>query len=192
MNITDLLSVLTNSDSVSSLSKTTGASSSQVSDLLQKAVPILMKGMEQNAASSEGAGSLAKALDDHANDNISDIGSFLKNIDLNDGAKILGHVLGNKNNTVQEGLANKVGLSTSQTSSILASVAPVILSMLGSQKKQQNVSSGGLGGLLGSVLGGGSNSTLNDVISFALTDKDGDGTPDLLESLGGLFGFGKK
>lgn len=191
MNITNLLSVLTNSDNVSSLSKNTGAQPEQISDLLQKAVPILMKGMEQNASSKEGASSLAKALDDHAKDDVSDISSLLKNIDVNDGAKILGHILGNRNTDVQTNLSKKVGLSTSQTTNILASVAPLLLSMLGSQKKQQKVESNGLGGLLTSVLGG-SGGGLDDVISAVLSDKDGDGKPDLLQSLGGLFGFGKK
>ncbi|MDH6306827.1 hypothetical protein M2459_002157 [Parabacteroides sp. PF5-5] len=191
MDISDLLSVFTSSDSVTSLSKSTGAQPSQVSALIQSAIPILMKGMQQNAASESGAASLAKALDAHAGSNTSNIGSLLKNIDVADGAKILGHILGGKNSQVQSGLAQKTGLSSSQTTAILASVAPMLLSVLGGQKNKANVGSGGLGSMLTSLIGG-SGGGLDDVISVALADKDGDGTPDVLQKLGGLFGFGKK
>ncbi|HCC52689.1 MAG TPA: hypothetical protein DEQ30_12090, partial [Porphyromonadaceae bacterium] len=62
MDITKLLSAFSNSDSVSALSQSSGAKPGQVSDLLAKAIPILMKGMEQNASTETGANSLAKAL----------------------------------------------------------------------------------------------------------------------------------
>lgn len=191
MDIGNLLSVFTNTESVNALSNNSGAEPGQVSDLLQKALPILMKGMQQNAASETGASSLAKAMDDHAGDDISNIGSFLKNIDPNDGVKILGHILGNKNTAVQTGLAQKTGLSSSQTSSILSAVAPILLSVLGGEKRQSNVSNNGIGSMLSSLIGGNSGGDLDGMISAALADNDGDGKPDLLQKLGGMFGFGK-
>lgn len=190
MDIGTLLSVFTNSENVNALSNNSGVKPNQVSELLQKAIPILMKGMQQNAASESGASSLAKALDDHADHDISNIDSFLKNTDSNDGSKILNHILGNKNTEVQTGLAQKTGLSSSQISSILSSVAPILLSVLGGEKRQSNIGNSGIGGMLSSLIGE-SGGDLNDMISAALTDKDGDGTPDILQKLGGMFGFGK-
>lgn len=190
MDIAKLLSVFSNSDSVAALSQHSGVDSSQVSDLLAKAIPILMKGMQQNASTEAGANSLAKALDDHAGSDVSNAGAFLKNMDLSEGSKILGHILGNKKEDVQTGLAQKTGLSSSQVGSILASVAPMLLSVLGGQKQSANVGSNGIGSMLSSLLGG-SDGGLDDMISSALADKDGDGKPDLLDKVGGLFGFGK-
>ncbi len=190
MDVTKLLSVITDSSGVAALSQSSGAQSGQVSDLLTKAIPILMKGMEQNAATEEGAGSLAKALDDHAGDDMSNIGSFLRNLDVSDGTKILGHILGSKSSEVQTGLAQKTGLSSSQVGNILSSVAPMLLSILGGQKQSANVNNSGIGGMLSSLLGNGGGG-LDDMISAALADKDGDGAPDILGEIGGLFGFGK-
>jgi len=193
MDLTNLLSTLTSTASVSAISKSSGAKPSQVSEIIQKAVPVLVNGMAQNASTTAGAKSLAKALDDHSKNDISNVSSFLGGLDLGDGAKILGHILGGQSSTLQSGLAKKTGLSSSQVGGILASVAPMVLSYLGSKKQATNTGSSGLGGLLGSMLGGSSSSGgLSSVISAALADKDGDGTPDLLGSVGGLFGFGKK
>ncbi|MDR1724141.1 MAG: DUF937 domain-containing protein [Tannerella sp.] len=199
MDISSLLSTFANSDSVAALSRNTGAKPNQVKELLSKALPILMSGMQQNASTTGGAASLAKALDYHAERDTSDIGSFLSNVDVADGAKILGHILGGRNTAVQTGLAQKVGLSSSQVGSILSSVAPLLLSFLGNKKQSSNIGSGGLGGLLGSLLGGSSGGSglggaiagggLDSVISSALADNDGDGTPDLLQKVGGIFGF---
>lgn len=53
--------------------------------------------MTQNTGSSQGAQSLSKALDDHKNTNVEDLASFFKNVDRNDGSKILGRILGSNN-----------------------------------------------------------------------------------------------
>lgn len=188
MDITKLLSAFSNSDSVSALSQSSGAKPGQVSDLLAKAIPILMKGMEQNASTETGANSLAKALDDHAGGDISDTGAFLKNVDLSEGSKILGHILGGKQNDVQTGLAQKTGLSLSQVGTILSSAAPMLLSVLGGHKQNANVGNSGIGGMLSSLIGG-SGGGLDNMISSALADEDGDGKPDILGKVGGIFGF---
>lgn len=186
MNISDLLSSFTHSDSLSALSQSSGAQPNQISNLLKTALPILMKGMAQNAGSESGANALSKALDAHSGVNTSNLGALLKNADVTDGTKILGHILGTKNTEVQKGLAQKTGLSSSQTGTILASVAPMLLSVLGGQKKEMNVGNSGLGSMLSGFLGGSGN--LNDMISSALADNDGDGTPDVIQKLGNIFG----
>jgi hypothetical protein len=186
MDLSSLLSTVISSDSVSAISKTSGAKPSQVSDLLSKAIPVLVKGMQQNASTEQGASSLASALAQHAGSNISNLGSYLGGIDLKDGSKIIGHILGGSSGQVQSGLAQKTGLTSSQVGSILSSVAPLLLSLIG---KKQSTSGGGIGSLLGSLLGSQSGGGLNDVLSSALADKDGDGKPDVLGKLGGLLGL---
>ncbi|MDR1814471.1 MAG: DUF937 domain-containing protein [Tannerella sp.] len=189
MDLSSLLSTVISPDSINAISKNSGAKPSQVSDLLSKAVPLLLKGMQQNASTEHGASSLAQALDQHAASNTSNIGSYLSNIDLSDGAKILGHIFGGNNSKVQSGLAQKTGLSAGQVGSILSSVAPLLLSLVGSKKQSSNTGLGGLGGLLGGLLGSQSSGGLDSLLSSALADKDGDGKPDILGKVGGLFGF---
>jgi hypothetical protein len=190
MDLTSLLSTVISSESVKALSKSSGAQPSQVTSLLTQAVPLLLKGMQQNASTSKGASALAGALDQHAGNSVSNIGSFLSNVDLGDGAKIIGHILGGSNSQVETGLAKKTGLSSSQVGSILSSVAPLLLSLIGSKKQSSSVSSSGLGGMLGSLLGAKQSSGgLGDLLGVALADNDGDGKPDLLGKVGGLLGL---
>lgn len=187
MDITNLLSIFTNSNNVSAISKEADVEPSQVSSLLYKAIPILMKGMEQNASSTEGAASLSKALDNHALNNVEDVPSYLRVLDKEDGSKAVNHILGDKKEHVQQGLAQKSGLSTSQIGTILAAVTPMLLSLLGKHKSNNNVSSNGIGDMLSSFLGGNSGGDLGGMISSVLSDNDGDGKPDILQKLGGLF-----
>ncbi len=167
MDYSSILKMLGDSGT-SELSKVTGASDSQISDLISDALPALLGAMQNNAKDTNAASGLAKALDDHAGDDISDIGSFLKNVDLNDGAKILSHVLGSDQSKVQDALAKKNGLSADQVSTGLASLAPLLLTFLGKEKKSKSSSNGDvdlmsmLGGFLGS--GGKNNDLLGSLL----------------------------
>lgn len=147
MKLNDLLS----SDVIASIAKSTGASKSNTTSVLANALPDLVKSMASNASTKDGAQSLSKALDDHTTD--AGISSLLKNIDLEDGAKILGHILGSDNDSVQSKVSKKSGVDNSTTSTILATAAPLLLSAIGSEKKSSKTDADGLGDLLGSLLG---------------------------------------
>jgi hypothetical protein len=135
------------------LSQKTGAKPDQTKKLAQSAVPMLLSSLQKNASTPEGARSLDKALEDHKNDNVSDISGFLKNVDINDGAKILQHIFSGKNEEVQQNLASSAGLEKNQASNLLTQLAPLVLGALGNQKKEQG-SQGDIAGLLNSVIGG--------------------------------------
>ena len=94
--------------------------------------------------------------------------SFLKNVDLDDGAKIIGHLLGNGDSV--KTIAKESGVSSKETSNILSAAAPLLMSLLGqgtSSKKNNNTAAAlsiasavlqnvDVGDLLGNLLGGGS------------------------------------
>lgn len=201
-----ILDTLLSGSSIGALSELTGAGNDQVRKVLAQAVPTLIGGMKSNASSKEGEESLASALSAHAKDDTSDVASFLKNADLQDGEKILSHILGGQKPTVESGIARKAGVSKNQTATILSAAAPLLLSLLGSKKEEdeKESNSGGLGGLLGSLLGGGGSGNdgfgLDDVASMLLgggnDDKDekeesGGGLGDMLMGgLGSLLGLG--
>ena len=190
-----ILDTLLSGSSIGALSELTGAKGDQVQKVLAQAVPTLVTGMKNNASSKDGEASLASALTAHAKDDTSDVASFLKNADLNDGDKILSHILGGQKPAVESGIAKKAGVSKDKTATILSAAAPLLLSLLGSKKEEdeKESNSGGIGGLLGSLLGGGGSGNdgfgLDDVASMLLGGgSDGKYEKDEKEDSGGGLG----
>ncbi|MBQ6540504.1 MAG: DUF937 domain-containing protein [Oscillospiraceae bacterium] len=142
---------------LSAISRRARVNKEDVAKVLSAGIPALVGGMRRNAGAEEGAASLTQALADHSVDDTSNPGAFLKNSDLKDGKKILGHVLGSDQKALVDQIADASGVTKGKTTTILALVAPLLLSLLGSQNSSNN-SSGGLLGLLGGLLGLGGNS----------------------------------
>jgi hypothetical protein len=156
----DLLSTLLQGGSLETLSKLSGAGKGQVQQVLTDAVPTLVQNMQKNASTKSGEKALSSALSTHAEDDTSDVSSFLKNVNLEDGGKILTHILGGKKSSLESGIAGKSGLTSDQTATILSAAAPLLLSVLGSKQKEKagKDSSGGLMDILTSALFGGGDS----------------------------------
>lgn len=186
MNLTDsLLNTVLGNDAVGALSKTSGAKKNQVESVIGAALPLMLEGMQQNANTKKGEQSLTQALADHASSDASDVKSFLSGVDAKDSAKILQHLFGDNTNKTVSALSKKAGLDKGQTMSILLQLAPLLLSLLGQQNQN---SSGGVGSLLGSLLGGGSGSSGAGSLIGSLL---GSGTSDAAGSLlGSLLGGG--
>lgn len=140
---------------VSAISKRTKVNKEDVAKVLSAGIPAMVGGMRRNAGAEEGAASLTKALSDHSADDTSNPGAFIKGADLKDGKKILGHVLGDDQSDLVNQISKASGVTKAKTTTILALVAPLLLSLLGNQN---NDSSGGLLSLLGGLLGIGGNS----------------------------------
>jgi hypothetical protein len=138
---------------IEQLSKSTGAKPGQVEQLAQEGLPLLLQALQQNAANPEGAKSLDKALEEHKDDKVDDVLGFLKNVDTNDGAKIIQHIFSSKSEAVQEDLATKAGANKNQVSALMIQLAPLVLGALGNQKKTQAGSQGDITGLIGNVIG---------------------------------------
>ena len=156
MDITNILGALTGNDAVDAISENLKIDSKQVSSVINNALPSLLGAMQKNASTPGGAEALAKALGDHAG-NAGNIINNLKGADLIDGSKILGHIFGGDLSSVLSGISQKTGVASNAVSNILASIAPSLLAILG--KQNGSAGAGGLGGLLGSILGGGTQST---------------------------------
>lgn len=137
----DLMSLLVDGivseNSVKTIGKKSNSSPEQVSTVLMSAIPMLIAQMQKNAETENGASKLSNALDMHAKDDVSDISDFLKNVDTEDGGKILNHIMGTKKDAekVETNLAVKTGLKKTQVAGILALAAPLLLSYLGKEKQ---------------------------------------------------------
>lgn len=152
MDLSKLAGSLLSSDSIKGLSSLTGASNGDIQSVLTNALPSLLSGATEQAKNADTAESFANALAQHAKDDTSNLSSFLGNVDMADGAKIIGHLLGaNKEETVQKA-AKASGVSQNKTSDILSAVAPMLLSLLGQQADEDDDKESGVNALVGSLL----------------------------------------
>ena len=155
MDVTSLIGALLSSDSISGVSKSTKTNSSDVQSVLTAALPLLLSGAQQQAEDESTAASFANALLSHGQKDTSDIASFLGGVDLDDGAKIIGHLLGNNDSAVKK-IAKQSGVSAKETGNILSAAAPLLMSLLGqSSQEEENKKKGGMGGGLALALAAG-------------------------------------
>ena len=152
----DTIGALLSGGGVKAISKRTKLPVSDVAKVMSYGIPTLLGGMNRNVETSEGEQSLASALRDHSADDVSNVGAFLKGSDLKDGKKIIAHVLAGDQDDVVEQISRASGVSTGKTISILALLAPLLLSLLGGQQNQGGSSFSLPGLLLSTLLGGGS------------------------------------
>lgn len=177
MNLSDLVSGPLGQQLVGGLSRQLGVNDSRVSSAISMALPFLLSQMNKNARTQQGAESLNQALNQHSGNALNNIESILNSPNMADGLGILGHVFGNKQNQVARNIGNQSGLSAGNVMQILATLAPVVMSFLGSQKQQNNLDSSGVSGLLGSLLGGMQQSNQSEMSMIErMLDQDGDGS----------------
>jgi hypothetical protein len=173
---------------ISGVAKETGQPENKTADILSMAMPLLVGAMKKNASDPQGAAGLIGALSSKHNGSILDDlgGLFGGGVDSGlkqDGAGILGHVLGSKQPVVENALSKQTGVDSSAISEILKIAAPIIMGYLGRQASQGKVSdSSGLTSLLGSMLGG--QPRQNQSLITSLIDSDGDGS--VLDDVAGM------
>jgi len=188
--ILDLLNSDLGKTIISGVAEQSGQSTDKTSSLLTMALPVLMGAMKRNATTPEGAAGLMGALSGKHDGSILDNlgGLFAGGVDqsvMDDGAGILGHVLGGSQNNVTNALSQKSGMDSSAVMNILKVAAPLVMGYLGKQSKQQNVSdSNGIGDLLGGLLGGGATAPKQQNLIESLLDGDGDGS--ILDDVAGM------
>ncbi|WP_250435868.1 DUF937 domain-containing protein [Hanstruepera flava] len=193
--ILDLLNSDIGKSIVSGVAGQTNESENKTNDVLTMALPVLMAAMKRNASTPQGAEGLMGAL------NSKHDGSILDNLDglfgggvdqnvLDDGSKILGHVLGQKQTNVQNAIGAKAGVDSNSVAQILKIAAPLLLGMLGKQTREKQVNSpSGLESLLGGLLTGNSPQQEQSFLESIL-DADGDGS--VVDDVAGMVLGGNK
>ncbi|NJB35543.1 DUF937 domain-containing protein [Croceivirga sp. JEA036] len=175
---------------VSGVAGQTGQSSNKTAEVLSMAMPLLMGAMKKNTASPEGAQGLMNALNAKHDGGILEnlTGLFGGGVDqsvMDDGAGILGHVLGGKQSQVENALSSKTGMDSGSVGQILKIAAPILMGYLGKQQRQQNISSPeGLNGLLGGLMGGNAAANQQQSLIESFLDSDGDGS--IIDDLAGM------
>lgn len=212
--ILDLLNSDIGKTLISGTSQQLGQDKNKTASAISAALPLILGAMKNNAKTPEGASGLLSALDNdkHSGSILDSLGSILggSNIDddvLNDGAGILGHVFGGKEQNVASAVSKSSGIDIGSAMQILKVAAPVIMGVIGKQARQKNVSNqNGIGDLLGGMLGGQGQQQQSMIEKLLDADGDGSVIDDLAgmilgaggsqkkSGLGGLLGglFGKK
>ena len=129
-----LLRSMTSSSSLDTMSRRTGGSNDQMAALITAALPILLRALTENASTKSGAESLQQALTQHTE--TGSVAEQFEAADIDDGAKILQHILGGNSSSVMNGLSRQSGLSNAQVGSALGALAPVLLSSLSATSNQ--------------------------------------------------------
>ena len=176
-----LMNSFTQQSSVDATSQKTGVKGVSVLTILSYALPLIIRFMTKNASDDDGARSLLSALNQHTSTRA--MPEQIAAADTKDGAAIIRHIFGDSQESAISEIASKANVPAADVTNVLASIAPTLLSSLSaaanagsqaqaSQKKGVDLSDGidlsdlavifqstqsansGIGGILGTLLGG--------------------------------------
>lgn len=136
LDLGSIASTLLGSSSLNGIANSAGVSKKDVTQVLSSALPLLLQGAGKQSTGKSTAASFAQALEQHAGNSTSSISQFFKNVDLEDGAKIVSHLLGKSTNSTAKTISSKTGIDADQVATILAAAAPLIMSLLGKKTAQ--------------------------------------------------------
>ncbi len=194
-SVFDLITSSLDRGSVEQISQQLGQDAGTTGNAINAALPMLL-GAVQKSAQKDGAAGLARALNSrHDGGILNDLSGFLAKDDQRDGAGILKHILGSNQGLAEKALEMASGVDQRQASSLLATLAPVVLGALGKTKRDSRISDDALNSVLdgeADMLEKKAPGVMGALGGFL--DADGDGDTDMSDilsrgakSLGGLF-----
>ena len=196
MNLEALLGLLQGQD-IGNLASQVGGNEGEAKNGVMAALPAMLAALGKNAGTEKGAEELNNALEKKHDGSILDnLSGYLSNPDLKDGAGILNHLFGNQTSNVANAVSQSSGLDTNGSMKMLQMLAPILMGMLGQQKKENNLDAKGLGNLtsmLASNFGSeaGTSGIMETVTNLLDANKDGNVVDDIMGMVGKLFGGNK-
>lgn len=196
MNLEALLGLLQGQD-IGNLASQVGGNEGETKNGVMAALPAMLAALGKNAGTEKGAEELNNALEKKHDGSILDnLSGYLSNPDLKDGAGILNHLFGNQTSNVANAVSQSSGLDTNGSMKMLQMLAPILMGMLGQQKKENNLDAKGLGNLtsmLASNFGSeaGTSGIMETVTNLLDANKDGNVVDDIMGMVGKFFGGNK-
>lgn len=196
MNLEALLGLLQGQD-LGQLAEQVGGNEGQVKNGVMAALPAMLTALSKNTGTEKGAQELNNALETkHDGSILNNLSGYLSNPDLKDGAGILNHLFGSQTSNVVNAVSQSSGLDSNGSMKMLQMLAPVLMGMLGQQKKQNNLDAEGIGNLtsmLASNFGSeaGASGIMEAVTNLLDANKDGNVMDDIMGMVGKLFGGSK-
>lgn len=162
MDLNTLMSSLLSDANIKSVARKAGVSTEEAASVLATSLPVMLNGANGQASGRQTTESFFQAVKDHA-------GKDPEKVDLKEGGKIVGHLLGTDEAAAENAIATRAGMKPSTVALILAAAAPMIMNALGSSTSS-STSSANTASLLSSLLGGASNSNASSsLMTSALT-----------------------
>lgn len=189
-SILDLLRTQKGEEFIEKASAATSESKENITSVLGMALPLLLGSMKNNVKVDEGEKSLNNALNSekHGEEFLSNLNSKNSSEITSEGSKILDHILGGNQQNIIDVISTTLGIKNSSVAGILKMAAPLLMSILASQKKKTNTDSSGLQDLLNSLMGS-SGKFDNSLIETFL---EGKGDANILNDVKGMvLGGGK-
>jgi hypothetical protein len=149
MALLDMLHQRLGSDAVHQISNRIGADPGTTGNAIDAALPLLISAMARNAGDTNQAQSLARAVsDDHDGSVLDDVPGYVGRASEKPGAGILRHVLGGRQQAVQQGLSQATGLDAGKAGTLLTMLAPLLMGAIGRTQRQNSLDAGGISTLL--------------------------------------------
>lgn len=194
MAILDMLQQQLSGNTLSQISQQLGTDEGTTGKAVALALPMLLGGLAKNAATDTGAAAIDQALTrDHDGSLLDNPHQAVANPMAFGGGGILGHIFGQRQAPVEQGVAKATGLDPQKAGKLLMILAPLVMAALARARSNQGTANASAG----SVLQHEKSNLERQVPGLggltAMLDRDGDGSiADDIANLaaGGLGGLG--
>lgn len=155
MDLLGLVKEQLTSSIVSKISSFLGESTENTNTALGSALPAILGGVMQKAATTQGASDLLNTIRTGGHDGgvLDNLGELLDDVKSTStltslGSGLLGNIFGDKLGALSGLIANVSGIKSGSASSLLGLAAPILMNVLGKQVTSQGMSTSGLASLL--------------------------------------------
>jgi hypothetical protein len=190
--LTEMLTQQLGGGAISEISGKIGADPGTTGKAVSIAIPLLISALARNSSTPDGAQALNQAVaKDHDGSILNNLMGFLGNSQSANGPGILGHILGDRRNDVETGLAQTTGLAPSAAGQLLETVAPLVMGAVGKTQHEQGLDADGLSAFLGrqnQQAQSASPDLMGTLGSLLDSNKDGSVMDDVSRIAGKLFG----
>jgi hypothetical protein len=140
MSVVDLVQQHLGPQEIQQISQQLGVDPATAQNAVQAAVPMMVGGMASTANQPAGASTIQSLFGSHGGV-LDNLGSILGAGAPADGGGLLGQILGQHQNTVQQGVQQASGLAPDQTKRLLMILGPIVLAAL-ARRHSQNAAQG--------------------------------------------------
>lgn len=156
MDMETIMKMMLSSGALEQVSGMLGVGEKEAESAVEVVMPLLLKGMQGQMQNQDTKYGFLQALNDHSKEDTSDLKKAVKNVDVEDGAKIVKHLFGAGEEEVAAQAKKKSGLDTKTILKVMAILAPILMSKMGKTAKTETAksSSGDMMSVVGGLLDG--------------------------------------
>ncbi|WP_124057701.1 DUF937 domain-containing protein [Vaginisenegalia massiliensis] len=146
-NFNGLVDLLQNSDSndLDAIANHTGLDKGNVGKIMGLALPLILDAISKRNQDPQALNSFSQALDQHTDaGQVSSLGELTNQVDPEDSDKMLGHIFGENKGSIIDQIANTLGITPAAVKRVLLLLAPVVIKMIASNKKQKGLDNDGV------------------------------------------------